>query len=152
MVEKILNVNIDDENSGKIAEILGNKTCKKILGAIAERDSMTEGDIVKELRIPANTINYNIKKLISVGFIEETKTWFWSVKGKKIKNYRLANKKIIISTKKSFKSFLISSILVGFVGMIVKVGLNYSKLEVSVILFKIRLWKNQQIWLILLHH
>lgn len=135
MVEKILNIDIDDKNSSKIAEILGNKTCKKILGLIADKDSISEGDIAKELKIPANTINYNIKKLISAGFIEETKTWFWSVKGKKIKTYRLANKKIIISTKKSFKTLLVSIFGVGILGFAIKLisnvyGINFgSSLE-----------------------
>ena len=127
MVEKIININIDDENSGKIAEILGNKTCKKILGLVAEKDSISEGDIAKELKIPANTANYNLKKLISAGFIEETAKFFWSVKGKKIKMYSLSNKKIIISTKKSFRNLLMTSVFVGLVGLIVKVGLNYSE-------------------------
>jgi len=124
MVEKILNINIDDENSSKIAEILGNKTCKKILGLIADKDSISEGDISKQLKIPANTVNYNIKKLISAGFIEETKTWFWSVKGKKIKTFKLANKKIIISTKKSFKSMLITILGVGLVGFVMRLVSN----------------------------
>ena len=129
MVEKILNININDENSGKIAEILGNKTCKKILSLIAEKDSISEGDIAKQLGIPANTANYNLKKLIAAGFVEETKTWFWSVKGKKIKTYRLTNKKIIISTKKSFKSLVVTSLSAGLVGLLIKLGLNYSEIK-----------------------
>jgi DNA-binding transcriptional ArsR family regulator len=124
MVEKILNINIDDENSSKIVEILGNKTCKKILGFIADRESMSEGDLVRELKIPANTLNYNIKKLISAGFIRETPQFFWSVKGKKIKTYKLANKKIIISTKKSFKSLVVSIFGVGIVGFVIKLLSN----------------------------
>jgi DNA-binding transcriptional ArsR family regulator len=125
MVEKILNLDLNDENSSTIAEILGNKTCKKILGFIAENEGLSETDISRKLAIPANTINYNIKKLVKAGLIEETKNFFWSVKGRKIKTFKLANKKIIISTKKSFKSLLVSAITFGFIGLLVKLGLNY---------------------------
>jgi len=124
MVEKILNINIDDENSAKIAEILGNKTCKRILGLIAEKEGLSETDISRELKIPANTVNYNIKKLINTGFIEATRDFFWSVKGKKIKTYKLANKKIIISTKKTFKNMLATIFGVGILGFIIKLVSN----------------------------
>jgi len=111
MTEKYIELNLNDEKSAKVAEVLGNKTCKKILGLLAEEE-LSEGDIAKKLKLAANTTNYNIKKLVDAGFIEKTSSFFWSVKGKKIPTYRLANKKIIISTKTSFKG-LIASVIAG---------------------------------------
>jgi DNA-binding transcriptional ArsR family regulator len=127
MTEKILNIDLNDTNSNLFAEILGNKTCKKILGLIAEqegKEGLSETDISRKLGLAANTVNYNVQKLIKADLIEVTKSFFWSVKGKKIKTYKLANKKIVISTKKSFKSLLVTSLLVGIVGFVVKVGSN----------------------------
>lgn len=129
MAEKILNINLNDENSAKIAEILGNKTCKKILGLIADKENISEGDIARQLKIPANTANYNVKKLVSAGLIETTTSFFWSVKGKKIKTYRLANKKIIISTKNSIKGMLITSLGVGVMGFLIKTLSNLSTIN-----------------------
>jgi len=112
MAEKYIELNLNDEKAGKVAEILANKTAKKILGLLAEKE-LSETDISNELRIPLNTIGYNIKKLVEAGLIEKSKAFFWSVKGKKIPTYRLSNKKIIISTKNSFKSLALSGILGG---------------------------------------
>jgi len=127
MVEKILNINLNDANSGVIAEILGNKTCKKILSLIAEqegKEGLSETAIARTLGLAANTVNYNIKKLISAGLIEPTKSFFWSVKGKKIKTYKLANKKIIISTKSSFRGIISSVFLTGIMGVVIKMIYN----------------------------
>jgi len=127
MVENILNINLNDANSSVIAEVLGNKTCKKILSLIAEqegKEGLSETDVARKLKLAANTVNYNIKKLISAGLIEPTKSFFWSVKGKKIKMYKLANKKIIISTKNSFNSILVTSFFAGVLGFVVKVASN----------------------------
>ncbi len=124
-------MNLNDEKSSEISEILGNKTCKKILGLLAERESaLSVGDISRELKLPINTADYNVKKLLEAGFINKSSSFFWSVKGKKIPTYSLANKKILISTKKSFKG-IIASVLAGgaiFGGM--KVLMNYKALNI----------------------
>lgn len=115
MVNKI-EFNIDDERAGKIAEVIANKTCKKILNLIAESDKeLSVGDISSKLKIPLNTADYNVKKLVHSGLIEKTSNFFWSVKGKKIPIYKIANKKIIISPKTSFKGILTSLIAGGFI-------------------------------------
>lgn len=93
-------VSLEDDNSKNIAEIMGNKTCKKVLSLLSETE-MSEGDIARELKIPLNTAEYNLKKLVSSGLVEKTKSFFWSVKGKKIPVYRLSNKYIVIAPKGS---------------------------------------------------
>ncbi|MEK6885437.1 MAG: winged helix-turn-helix domain-containing protein [Nanoarchaeota archaeon] len=123
MVEKYIELNLNDEKSGKIAEILSNKTAKKILGLLAEKE-LSQGDIAKELKIQLNTIDYNIKKLVDSGLIEKTSNFFWSVKGKKIPTYKLANKRIIISTKNSFRGLTLSAIIGGAMFGLGKFGFN----------------------------
>ena len=120
MTEKHIEIDLNDENAGKVAEVISNKTCKKILNLIAEKE-MSESDIAGELKLPLNTVDYNVKKLLSVGLIEKSKNHFWSVKGKKIESYKLANKKIIISTKSKFRGFLPAALICG----VVAVGLRY---------------------------
>jgi DNA-binding transcriptional ArsR family regulator len=109
MIEKkYVLVSLDDAKTGKIAEVLGNKTCKIILELLSEEE-FSEKDISDRLNIPMNTVNYNVKKLKEVGLIEEKKHFF-SIKGKRIPVYRVSNKSIIISPKKSsfskIKNFL----------------------------------------------
>jgi predicted transcriptional regulator len=96
-METTINIDLNDPRSAEIAEILGNKTCKNILNLIANKE-MTESDIAQELKIPLNTVDYNVKKLVKAGLIEST-SHFWSVRGKKMPSYRVSEKKIVISPR-----------------------------------------------------
>jgi DNA-binding transcriptional ArsR family regulator len=108
-------VSLEDSKSKSISEVLGSKTCKKIMGYLSERKEASQKDLSDALSIPMNTLDYNIKKLLDSGFIEKRKNFFWSQKGKKIAMYELSNKSIVISPKKSpsqkFKSILPALIL-----------------------------------------
>ena len=97
--KKSIMFDIDDPRSGKVAEALGNKTSKRILGLLSDRE-MSESDIASELGLPANTVNYNIKKLVDAGLIVKSKRVFWSSKGKKMELYSVSNRRIIISPRR----------------------------------------------------
>ncbi len=122
MAEKHILISLDDERAKAVSEVLGNKTCKKILDYLSENDS-SESDISKELKMPLNTVGYNIKKLVSSGLIESSNHW-WSVKGKKIPIYKASNKRIIISPLKlkseKLKQFLAPVLLSGFGALILR--------------------------------
>ena len=124
MTEKYLELNLNDEKSAKIAGILGNKTAKKILGLLAEEE-LSQGDIARKLGVGPSNVDYNMKNLVEAGLVEKSRDFFWSVKGKKIPTYRLANKKIIISTKNSFKSLFLSSVFGGLILGGAKLWMNY---------------------------
>ncbi|HJX49986.1 MAG TPA: helix-turn-helix domain-containing protein [Candidatus Nanoarchaeia archaeon] len=115
MANNYIMLNMKDEKSGKIAEILANKTCKRILSLLADKNA-SESDIASELEIAINTAEYNIKKLVEAGLIEKAEHW-WSVKGKKIPIYKLANKYIVIAPKTS------SKILKNFVPVVLLSGI-----------------------------
>lgn len=123
MGNKYLMLDLNDPRSSKVAEVIANKTCKKILGLLAERE-LSETDISRELTLPINTVGYNIKNLLEAGLIEKTSNFFWSTRGKKINLYRVSNKKIVISPRSS-NSFFISAVLGGLVLGLGKIGLNY---------------------------
>lgn len=100
--DKFILIGLEDERSKDIAEVLGNKTCKKILDFLADVKEASEKDISDGLNMPINTIEYNLNKLIKSGLVEKTKNFFWSKKGKKIEMYKLVKKHIIISPNKKF--------------------------------------------------
>jgi DNA-binding Lrp family transcriptional regulator len=108
-------ISLEDSKSKSISEVLGSKTCKKIIGYLSERKEASQKDLSDALSIPMNTLDYNIKKLLDSGFIQKRKNFFWSKKGKKIVMYELSNKSIVISPKKSssqkFKAILPAFIL-----------------------------------------
>ncbi len=97
MNEKYILVSLDDEKSKKLANIVSNDTCRKILDYLSEKDA-SETDISTALNIPLSTTHYNIQNLYSNGLVE-IKDFFWSDKGNKINVYRIAKKYIIIAPK-----------------------------------------------------
>ena len=120
-MEKQVVIDINDPRSGKIAEALANPNCKKILNLLAENE-MSATDLSGKLKLPLNTITYNLDKLIDSGLIEKTGQVLWSIKGKKIPKYKIANRKIIISPK----SLTAKGIIPAFIGtVIVAAGIKY---------------------------
>jgi predicted ArsR family transcriptional regulator len=105
---------MEDETSKSVAEVLGSKTCKKIINHLAEIKEASQKDLSDALKIPMNTLDYNMKKLLESGFIQKKKNFFWSKKGKKIIMYELSNKSIVISPKKS-NAEKIKSIIPAFI-------------------------------------
>jgi DNA-binding transcriptional ArsR family regulator len=105
--DKYLLFSLEDEKSKKLGEVISNSTCKKIISVLAESE-LSENDLAKKLSLPINTIEYNLKKLLHAGILETSKNFFWSVRGKKIQTYKIANKLIVISPKKTFMSKITS--------------------------------------------
>lgn len=126
MDDKFIMMGIDDERSKSIASVLGNKTAKKILNYLADNAEQSEEDIARDLGIPINTVEYNLKKLLHAGLVEKSKKFFWSKKGKKIDLYKVAKKHIIISPKSTKVSSKLKSILpVALISGAVAVALKY---------------------------
>lgn len=111
-MEKIISLDLNDSRMKHISEVFGSESCKKILNLLAEKE-LTETEIAKELKMPLNSVDYNVKKLVQAGLIESGSHW-WSVKGKKMHSYRVSDKKIVISPKRTSSSvLLIPALLVG---------------------------------------
>ncbi len=111
---KYIAIDLDDEKSKHISEVLTNDTCKKILMFMSEISEVTESDISKSLNIPLNTVNYNMKKLLQASLVEESDKILWSEKGKRIRIYGISNKSILITprTKSKMNKLLTSLITV----------------------------------------
>jgi len=107
-------VSLEDSKSKAISEVLGSGTCKKIIGYLSKNKEASQKDLSDALKLPMNTLDYNMKKLLDSGFVQKRKNFFWSKKGKKIIMYELSNKSIIISPRKS-STQKIKSILPAFI-------------------------------------
>lgn len=121
MAEKYLALDLDDPRAEEIAEIMANKSAKKIVGALAEKQ-MSEGDLSKILGMPLNSVEYNLKKLVGVGLVEKTSSFFWSSRGKKIPVYKVAERKIVISPRTAGFKGVVPAILITAAGAL---GLNW---------------------------
>ncbi len=115
--DKFILVSLDDDSSKFLSEVLGNKTCKKIIDFLSERKEASEKDIADGLKIPLNTVEYNLGKLIKSGLVKKTSNFFWSVKGKKIPMYKLANKHIVISPRKKPSPESLKVLIPAFIGI-----------------------------------
>ena len=132
MADKHIMLDLDDSRIADLADVISNKTSKKIISYLAENEA-SEAEIARDLKLPANTINYNIKKLVNVGLIESAKEHFWSVKGRKILKYKVANKKVVISPKSlsDVKSILGAFAVTAIGAFLIKIytGANYAVLR-----------------------
>jgi inhibitor of cysteine peptidase len=135
MDDKFILMDLNDERSAKIAEVLKNKTCKKIIDYLGEVKEASEKEISDATGVAMNTVGYNIKNLMKVGLVEKTHNFFWSVKGRKINLYKLAKKHIVISpTKKPNLSYLksILPVIVFVLGLLIVVSMiNFEDVNVQ---------------------
>ena len=97
-------MSLEDERAQKIANILSNKSCSKILDFLTENEA-TESEIAKKLNLPISTVHYNLQQLLKAELIIWEK-YHYSEKGKEVKHYTVANKYIIITPKGQSEGFL----------------------------------------------
>ena len=122
-------IDLEDPMTEKIADVISNKTAKRILGLLAESE-LSESDLANSLGLPLNTVEYNIKKLEDVGLIEKVKGFLWSVKGKRIHRYKISNKKIVISPKRIIKGIVPAVLISGAIAFGIKIWID-NKIVVS---------------------
>lgn len=97
MAKGYLMVDLDDPRAGHVAEAMANGACKRILKALSETE-LSESELAARLGMPAPTVHYNIKKLMQAGLVT-TRSSLWSMKGRQVKRYTLAHKRIVISPR-----------------------------------------------------
>lgn len=109
MKEKnILVLSLEENRAKKIANIVSNSSCKKILDFLAKKDA-TETEISNKLKIPISTVHYNLQQLLKAELVDWDK-YHYSEKGKEVKHYTLANKYIIITPKIKDKNNIIEQL------------------------------------------
>lgn len=95
--EKFLLVSLKESKAKKLAQVLSNETCRKILDYLAEKEA-TETELGKKLNIPISTVHYNLQCLMDGGLVL-VEEFHYSEKGKEVNHYKLANKYIIIAPR-----------------------------------------------------
>ncbi len=122
--ESFLLVSLKEEKAKKLAKVVGNESCRKILDFLASKEA-TETEISKKLGLPISTVHYNLKHLTEAGLVV-VEEFHYSPKGKEVNHYKLANKYIIIAPKSTFgikerlKSVLPVALLVGASAMVIQ--------------------------------
>ncbi len=121
--DKFLLVSLEEEKAKKLAKVISSETARKILNLLSEKDQ-SETELSEKLKIPLNTVHYNIQQLEESGLIE-SKEFKWSEKGKKIRYFKPVNKYIVISPKEKDITSVLKNILpVTLIGTIIS-GIIY---------------------------
>jgi len=97
--EKFLLVSLNEKKAKKLAQIISNDTCRKIIDMLSEKE-FTETEIAEKLKIPISTVHYNLQHLMKAKLITVDE-FHYSKKGKEINHYKLANKFIIIAPRET---------------------------------------------------
>ncbi len=95
--KKFLMLSLEEKETKKIASVISNDSCRKILDFLATKDA-TASELSEKLAIPLSTITYNIQQLVDTGLVSADE-FHYSQKGKEVLHYKLANKYIIITPK-----------------------------------------------------
>jgi DNA-binding transcriptional ArsR family regulator len=115
--ESFLLVSLKEDKAKKLAQVITNDTCRKILDYLAKKPA-TETEIAEKLNLPLSTVHYNMQNLVEAKLVNMDE-FHYSKKGKEINHYSLSNKFIIIAPKEeqhsvmdALKKFLPVSLIV----------------------------------------
>ncbi|MBI4738123.1 helix-turn-helix transcriptional regulator [Candidatus Woesearchaeota archaeon] len=123
--QTFLLVSLSDSKAKKLAEVIQNNTCRKILGHLSNK-SCTESELSKDLGIPLPTAHYNLKHLVEAKLVKDDE-YHYSTKGKEVTHYSLAKQFVIIapqgskeSIKEKLKTLMATFTIIGAVTVAIK--------------------------------
>ncbi len=96
--DAFLLVSLEDDKAKKLASVIGNESCRKIIDYLAGKDDATETELSERLSIPISTVHYNIQQLQHSGLVI-AENFHYSAKGREVLHYKLANRYIVIAPK-----------------------------------------------------
>jgi predicted ArsR family transcriptional regulator len=102
--ESFMLVSLKGDKAKKLAQVMANPTCTRILDYLAGKDA-TESQVAKDLGIPISTVHYNLQQLVEAKLVVIDE-FHYSEKGREVNHYKLANKYIIIAPQEEDPSFL----------------------------------------------
>ncbi len=97
--KNLILLSMEDSKIKKIANVISNDSCRKILDYLANKEA-TESELAEKLSIPISTVHYNLQQLMESGLVD-VEEFHYSAKGREVDHYKLANKYIIIAPKKT---------------------------------------------------
>ncbi len=102
--ESFMMVSLKGDKAKKLAQVMSNPTCMKILEYLAGKES-TETQISNELNIPLSTVHYNMQQLAEAKLVLADE-FHYSDKGREVTHYKLAKQYIIIAPDDDDPGFL----------------------------------------------
>ncbi|MCX6706748.1 MAG: helix-turn-helix domain-containing protein [Candidatus Woesearchaeota archaeon] len=102
--ETFLMVSLEEDKAKKLAQVISNDSCRKILDCLSS-STATESELAEKLNIPISTVHYNLKHLVESRLVE-AEEFHYSQKGKEVLHYSIANKYVIIAPKSASEGIM----------------------------------------------
>jgi DNA-binding transcriptional ArsR family regulator len=102
--ESFMMVSLKGDKAKKLAQVMSNPTCMKILEYLAGKEA-TETQIATDLNIPLSTVHYNMQQLAAAKLVLADE-FHYSDKGREVTHYKLAKQYIIIAPDDDDPGFL----------------------------------------------
>jgi len=119
-------VDLNEAKTKKLAETITSDTSRKILNYLADKEHDTEQNVSNFLNLPISTVHYHLQKLTEAKLVE-IQEFHYSVKGREVNHYQLANKYIIIAPgkvsglKQKLKGLLPAALAAAGISAVIKV-------------------------------
>ncbi|MBM3229976.1 winged helix-turn-helix transcriptional regulator, partial [Candidatus Parvarchaeota archaeon] len=97
--ESFMLVSLKESKAKRLAQVISNETCRKILDFLSKNEA-TETELSSMLGMPISTVHYNLQHLVENKLVV-AEEFHYSVKGKEVLHYKLANKLIIIAPEEA---------------------------------------------------
>jgi DNA-binding transcriptional ArsR family regulator len=114
------------EQAQKFIKAISNQTAGEALQLLKEAGPLRLSDIAEKLGLSLNATKYHIENLMEAGLLEISNTRY-SVKGRKIKMYRMKNQIFIVAPALTEKKQIISAVLKygSFLGVYIVVAVAF---------------------------
>jgi len=114
------------EQAQKFIKAISNQNASVVMQLLREAGPLRLSDIAEQLGMSLNATKYHIENLMDAGLLEISNTRY-SIKGRKVKMYRMKNQIFIVAPSMTQKKQIISAVLKygSFLGMYIFVAIVF---------------------------
>lgn len=124
--EEVVILESGQEQSQKFIKAISNQNASEVLQLLRESGPLRLSDIAERLGMSLNATKYHIGNLMDAGLLEISNTRY-SVKGRKIKMYRMKNQIFIVAPSMNEKQEIISAVMryASFLGLYIFIAVVF---------------------------
>jgi len=124
--EELVFLDTGQEQAQKFIRAMSNQNANDILQLLKESGSLRLSDIAEHLGMSLNATKYHIENLMDAGLLEISNTRY-SVKGRKVKMYRMKNQIFIVAPSMTDRKQILSAVLKygSFMGLYIVLAISF---------------------------
>lgn len=126
VTEELIILEPGQEQAQKFIRAMSNQNAGDVLQLLKESGPLRLSDIAERLGMSLNATKYHIENMMDAGLLEISNTRY-SVKGRKIKMYRMKNQIFIVAPSMTDKKQILSAVVKygSFLGLYIVVALSF---------------------------